>query len=327
MKRTELVNRLDGVFVPMFTPFTSDGTEVDEGQLRANVRYLIEQGITLLNPAGTTGEFWTLTPDEHRHVLGVVIEEARVADPNVIIIAGTSSPNITQTLELSRFAADRGAPIIQLTPPFYLPVSEDDLVAYYKTVSAKVDVAIMAYEIPPATGVYLRGDLLERICEECPNVVALKTASPADSPREFERLVRRFGERLKVFSATGAYYAPFTYMTGIAGMTDTLANVAPAFGLSLHELARAKRWEEMNNLYQDAFDVLEIELLYGRAGLKEIGNMCGISNGPTRFPMSPSLKQADYEDIRSRLRRWSFTRDLLRDRRLTTAVRPVAGNA
>jgi 4-hydroxy-tetrahydrodipicolinate synthase len=311
LNRAELIERLDGVFVPMFTPFTANGAEINEKQLRANTRYLIERGIRILNPAGTTGEFWTLTPDEHRRLLRCVIEEARAADPDVIVVAGVSTPNVKLTIELARFAGDCGSQILQITPPYYLPSSPDDVVAYYKTVCDQVGVPVMPYEIPPATGVRLRGDLLAKICDACPNVLALKTASPADAPREFERIVRRFGKRLRIFAATGAYYSTFTYMTGIAGITDTMANVAPAFGLSLHDLARARRWEEMNRLYQDAFDVLEIELLYGREGLKEIGNLCGISPGPTRFPMTRVLRDADREDIRARLAAWPFTQDLL----------------
>jgi dihydrodipicolinate synthase/N-acetylneuraminate lyase len=100
-------------------------------------------------------------------------------------------------------------------------------------------------------------------------------------------------------------------MTGVAGITDTLANSVPEFGLSLHELARAGRWGEMNDLYQGAFEVLEIEQIYGRAGLKAIANLCGRNVGPTRHPMTDTLTLADREDIERRLWGWALSRDLL----------------
>ncbi len=320
MPETDLKTGLEGVFVPMFTPFTENGRELDEDMLRAHVRYLVSRGIRLLNPAGTTGEFWTLRPEERRRLLRAVTDEARRADPNVIVIAGTSTAAVTQTVELTRFAADCGARLAQVTLPFYLPVCEEDAVAYYRTVSEEGGIGVMAYEIPAATGVRLRGPLLERICEEAPGVVSLKTAALADAPREFERIVRRFGNRLRIFAATGAYYSPFAYMTGIAGITDTLANAAPEFGLTLHRLARAERWSEMNRLYQDAFAVLEIELLYGRGGLKEIGRLCGVCNGVTRFPMIDALREADRQDIRRRLLEWSFTHDLVTGKQVSPAA-------
>jgi 4-hydroxy-tetrahydrodipicolinate synthase len=304
MSQTNLHDLLDGVFVPMFTPFTADGKSIDEAQLRANVGYLLDQGIRLPNPAGTTGEFWTLRPDEHRRLVQVVTQEARTVSPDALVIAGASAANTQAALEFGRFAVQCGCRIVLLTPPFYLPCSEEDVLAHYRAVSEQLDAAIMLYEIVPATGVRLRGDLLARICDSCPNVVALKTGAAADAPREFERLVRRFGQRLRVFSGTGLYYAPFTYMTGVAGITDTLGNAFPQFGLTIHRLARRRQWEELNNLYQDAFEVLEIELLYGKAGLKEIGHVMGVVNGVTRFPLTTSLSDADRADIRRRLERW-----------------------
>ena len=321
MTRTELTNRLDGVFVPLFTPFMiQDGASVNEEQLRANVRYLIGRGVRILNPAGTTGEFWTLTPGEHHLVLRAVIEEAHAACPDAVVVAGATGPNVAATVKLAQFASECGAPIVLIAPTYYLPLGEEDLVNYYKTVSQSVDVAIMVYDIPVATGVRLQGDIIARICEECPNVVALKTALPADAPRDFERLMRQFGQRLAVFSGMGAYFSTFTYMTGIAGITDTLGNAVPDFGLTLHRLARARRWEEMNNLYQDAFDVLEIEQLYGKAGLKEIANYSGRKVGPTRYPMTDTLSLEDREDIEHRLSAWSYTRELLvKESRMATA--------
>ncbi|MEX0643484.1 MAG: dihydrodipicolinate synthase family protein [Pirellulales bacterium] len=304
-------SRLDGIFVPMFTPFTASGGAINEQQLRDNTRFLIERGIRILNPAGTTGEFWTLTPTEHRNVLGVVLDEAKSLDPSVIVVAGVSTPNLAMTLDVARYAVSCGADWLQLTPTYYLPMSPVDVVAYYKAVSDAVDVPVMVYEIPGATGVSFNCELIDRVCSVCPNVLALKTAAPLLAPWEFERIVRRFNNRLSIFAATGAYFSPFTYLRGVDGITDTLANAVPEFGLTLHRLARANEWTEMNHIYHEAFDVLEIEFAYGKAGLKEIGNACGRNVGPTRYPMCPVLTGDDCRDIQRRLKKWSFSAPFL----------------
>ncbi len=311
MKRSDLLEKLDNIFVPMFTPFSAGDGTVNESQLRANTRFLVDEGVRVLNPAGTTGEFWTLNPEEHRAVLRVVIDEAKSLDSGVVIVAGISTPNLAMTLDIAKFASSCGADLLQLTPTYYLPMPVDDVVMYYKIISEAIDTPLMVYEIPPATGVKFDCALLERICELCPSVVALKTAAPAYAPWEFERIMRRFNGRLSVFAATGAYYAPFTYMTGVTGITDTLANSVPEFGLTLHRLARASQWDEMNRIYHDAFDVLEIEIVYGRAGLKEIGNVCGLNLGSPRFPMASMLSNKDRADIRRRVESWPFGRKQL----------------
>src|SRR5262245_60618757 len=109
---SELTARLDHVFVPMFTPFSGAGGGVNEHQLRINTRLLIEQGIRILNPAGTTGEFWTFTPAEHRLVIRSVVEEAKAIDPNVLVAVGVSTPNLAMTLDIAKFAADCGADLL-----------------------------------------------------------------------------------------------------------------------------------------------------------------------------------------------------------------------
>jgi 4-hydroxy-tetrahydrodipicolinate synthase len=302
----ELMQRLDGVFVPLFTPFSATDGCVNEKQLRSNVAFLLERGIRILNPAGTTGEFWTLTPEEHRLILMWVAEEAKAINPTTIVVAGISTANLRSTLEMARHASKFGADLLQLTPTFYLPMSNEDIVAYYSEVASQVEVPVMIYEIPSATGVSFNCDLLQRVCDACPNVVALKTASPALAPWEFERIVRKFRGRLSIFAATGAYFSPFTYMSGVNGITDTLSNAVPEFGLTLHRLARELQWDELNRVYRDAFDVLEIEIIYGKAGLKEIGNACGRNVGPTRHPIVQTLSAEDRRDIRRRIEGWSF---------------------
>jgi len=308
MVMADLLQNLDGIFVPLFTPFSAADGSLNLSQLASNTQFLVEQGIRILNPAGTTGEFWTLTADEHRRVLSCVTEIAKSIDPTTVVVAGVSTPNLAATLDLAHHAVKCGADLLQLTPTFYLPMSRDDLVAYYSAVSSQINAPVMIYEIPAATGVSFDCALLQRICDECPNVVALKTASPALAPWEFERIVRRFHGRLKIFAATGAYYSPFTYMTGVDGITDTLSNAVPKFGLTLHRLARERRWDEMLRLYQNAFDVLEIEIIYGKAGLKEIGNVCGRNVGPTRYPQTQALTAEAREDIRRRIEQWSVTK-------------------
>ena len=310
MRPSKLAERLDHVFVPMFTPFSAPRGALNEDQLRSNVGYLIKRGIRILNPAGTTGEFWTLTPSEHQRVLKCVLAEAKAVDPSVIVVAGISTPNLSMTLDIARFASDLGADLLQLTPTYYLPMCADDAVCYYETVSNAVDAPIMIYEMPSATGIQFDCGLLGRICELCPNVIALKTSSPMTAPWEFERIVRQFSGRLSIFAATGAYFSPFTYMTGVAGVTDTMANAVPDFGLALHRLARSREWEAMNCIYRDAFDVLEIEMIYGRAGLREIGNFCGLNLGAPRYPMAHVLSDEDRRDIRRRLKDWSFVQKL-----------------
>jgi len=75
-----------GSIVALVTPFR-DG-KVDEAKLRELVEWHVASGTDGIVPCGTTGESPTLTHDEHKRVVELVIETAR---GRLAVIAGTGS--------------------------------------------------------------------------------------------------------------------------------------------------------------------------------------------------------------------------------------------
>ena len=57
--------KLEGTFCALATPFTSDD-EIDEEGYRANINFLIENGVDGLVAAGTSGESATITHEEQK---------------------------------------------------------------------------------------------------------------------------------------------------------------------------------------------------------------------------------------------------------------------
>ena len=92
---------LRGILAAVVTPFTADGSEVDEDNLRQQVDRLIAAGIHGLVPTGSTGEFTSLTPEEHRRVIEVYVEAAAGRVP---VIAGVGTLTTQGTVELAQFA-------------------------------------------------------------------------------------------------------------------------------------------------------------------------------------------------------------------------------
>ena len=58
--------KLEGTFCALATPFTSDD-EIDEEGYRANINFLIENGVDGLVAAGTSGESATITHEEQKN--------------------------------------------------------------------------------------------------------------------------------------------------------------------------------------------------------------------------------------------------------------------
>ena len=87
-----------GCGTALVTPFDSSGA-LDEKAIRRLARRQIDQGIHFLVPCGTTGETPTLSPDERRRVVELVVEEAGGEVP---VLAGAGGYHTAEVVEAAK---------------------------------------------------------------------------------------------------------------------------------------------------------------------------------------------------------------------------------
>jgi 4-hydroxy-tetrahydrodipicolinate synthase len=139
-----------GVLPALITPFTDDGSAIDTGSLAANVERLIGAGVAGLVPGGSTGEFTTLSHPERRELVETTVEAAAGRVP---VVAGTGALSTRETVELSVHAEQAGAAAVMIVPPFYDALSWRELLAHYTAVADAIEIPIMYYNLPGASGV------------------------------------------------------------------------------------------------------------------------------------------------------------------------------
>ncbi|MFC9362581.1 dihydrodipicolinate synthase family protein [Rhodococcus sp. NPDC057014] len=144
--------QFSGILAAVVTPLTADGSAVDPDGIKRQAEHIIGGGINGLVPGGSTGEFTTLSTDERKRATELYIEAAAGRVP---VVAGTGALSTAETVELSKHAADAGAAAVMIVPPFYDTPSWDELLTHYSAVSDAVDIDIMYYNLPSATGVDL----------------------------------------------------------------------------------------------------------------------------------------------------------------------------
>ncbi|MEM7565608.1 MAG: dihydrodipicolinate synthase family protein, partial [Pseudomonadota bacterium] len=118
-----------GSIPALVTPF-ADGA-VDEAALRALVEWQIGQGSHGLVPVGTTGESPTLSHDEHKRVVEIVIE---VAKGRVPVIAGAGSNNTAEAIDLAVHAQEAGADGLLVVTPYYNKPTQAGLIAHFTAI-------------------------------------------------------------------------------------------------------------------------------------------------------------------------------------------------
>jgi 4-hydroxy-tetrahydrodipicolinate synthase len=154
------MSEFHGVLPALITPFSEDGSAIDEEALAAVVERLIGGGVAGLVPGGSTGEFPTLTTAERRRLTEVTVEAAAGRVP---VVAGTGALSTRDTVELSVHAEQAGAAAVMVVPPFYDPLRWRELLAHYNAVAEAIRIPIMYYNLPSATGITLTADQMRQL--------------------------------------------------------------------------------------------------------------------------------------------------------------------
>ncbi|MGH7279757.1 MAG: 4-hydroxy-tetrahydrodipicolinate synthase, partial [Candidatus Rokuibacteriota bacterium] len=161
-----------GSYVAMVTPFR-DGA-IDEAKVRELVELHVRSGTDGLIPCGTTGESPTLSHDEHRRLVDVVIQAAA---GRIRVVAGTGSNSTAEAVALTRHAAKAGAAGALVVSPYYNKPTQDGLYRHFRAVAEAAALPILVYNIQSRTAVNVETDTLARLARDCKNIVGVKEAS------------------------------------------------------------------------------------------------------------------------------------------------------
>lgn len=208
-----------GSFPALITPMNNG--EVDEQAFRKFVNWQIAEGSNGLVPVGTTGESPTVTPDEHKRLVEICIEEARGRVP---VIAGTGSNSTAEAIEYTEHAKKAGADAALVVVPYYNKPTQDGLYAHFKAIADAVDIPIFVYNVPGRTVANISVETLTRLAHDCKNIVGTKDASADLTRPSRQRLAS--GEKFIQLSGEDGTALGFNAHGG-TGCISVTANVAP----------------------------------------------------------------------------------------------------
>lgn len=237
---------LDGVTVPLLTPFDRDGA-VDPDGLARLVDRMVEAHVVALLALGTTGEFAELTPEERDTVLATVVAAARGRVP---VIAGVGGVGTVEACGHAARAAQAGADAVLVLPPLYHKASETQLCAHFEAVARACALPVLLYDFPELSGTALPADLLARITDAVPTTIGVKLSG--GDLRRIHAALARLGDDPHVALLAGA---ESTYLPGLLAGADgailAVANVDPALPVALHRAWRAGDIESATALHAD----------------------------------------------------------------------------
>jgi 4-hydroxy-tetrahydrodipicolinate synthase len=214
-----------GVIPANVLPFSAD-LSIDERAYRAHLRWLSDTpGVTGIVTNGHAAEVASLGREERRRALAVALEEVGGA---CAVISGIYSDGTGEAVQLARDAKAEGAAGILVFPPTLFmwgaQLKPDMAVRHFSEI-ARVDLPIIVFQYPPASGIGYTPETLARLCE-LPPVVAVK---------EWSNDIVAFERNLRVIRATGrpvAVLSSFTlslmatFLLGADGAISGMGSVA-----------------------------------------------------------------------------------------------------
>ncbi len=209
-----------GLGVAMVTPFRSDYS-VDEPRLRQLVDRLIEAGVDALLPVGSTGEGATLTHEEHRRVMDIVLEQANGRVP---VIPGAGSNATHEAVGLAQHAKRAGATAVLSVTPYYNKPEPEGLLRHYATIAEQADIPIILYNVPSRTGRNYLPEVVLRIAREVPHVVAVKESS--GNLTQALEIIEGRPEGFAVYAGDDIFAVP-TILMGGDGVISVIGNQLP----------------------------------------------------------------------------------------------------
>ncbi len=214
MKNTVFV----GAATAIITPFKNG--EVDYEAYARLIDWQIENGISAIVAAGTTGEGSTLTDAEHKEVIRFTVEKVAGRVP---VIAGTGSNDTAYAIELTKYACEVGADAMLVVSPYYNKATQNGLIKSFSAIADASTKPIILYNVPSRTGCNITPKTAAELAKH-PNIVAIKEASGNIS--QIAELAALTKGKLDIYSGNDDQIVPVMSLGG-KGVISVLSNLMP----------------------------------------------------------------------------------------------------
>lgn len=287
------MKRLHGLTVALLTPFDENGHPLYE-EMGKLADWLIKRGVDCLYPCGTTGMGPVLRTEERKQLALSVVRSVGGRKP---VFIHTGANTYEETLQLTKHACDIGADGAGIVTPYFFKMNDSEMVAYYKDIARNLpaDFPLYLYNIPQLSGNDLTVKVVDKLAQECPNIIGIKYSQPNMERAQAYTFAR---EDFSVLMGTDSIIGP-CLTTGLDGIVSGTACAFPEALKALFTAATRKA----PGLRKVEKHVMEINsathsgnIPYLAAALKIRG--CG--NGYVTKPLQP-IEGAEYEALREKI--------------------------
>lgn len=201
----------------MVSSFSSEG-KIDYEIAGVLIEHLIKNGSNSIVVNGTTGESPTLSVEEREALLAFTI---RTVNKRIPVIAGTGTNSTSESVQLTKKAADLGADGIMLVTPYYNKPSQKGMYAHFTEIAAETSLPILLYNIPGRSVVNLLPETVVAL-SKVKNIRAVKEAS--GDLEQIATIITETDQNFSVYSGDDAFTLPILAIGG-NGIVSVAAHI------------------------------------------------------------------------------------------------------
>ena len=217
----------------------NDDDTFDEKTYRVDVARCCAAGVPGVYTGGTSGEFYAQDDSEFRAIAAATIAECKQAGTPVMI--GCTSTFTLGAIRRAQYARDKGADAVQIAIPFWMALSDDEILRFYEEVAAAIPgLPISIYETTRAKRA-IPLEVHRKLHQAIPNILMVKSneSTIGDSEEGCAELSKLYN----VF--VGEHEIHQLGPSGAIGSCSSLVYMNPAFTLRMFDLLFAREWDAL----------------------------------------------------------------------------------
>ncbi|KAL7317719.1 hypothetical protein PS15m_004034 [Mucor circinelloides] len=275
-----------GVFVPVPT-FFKENEDLDLAAFDQHVEYLANSGIAGIVVLGSMGEAVNLSDEERVQVIQQCSDSVKKYNPNLKIIAGTSSQSARNTITYTKQAAEAGAGFALILPPSFYKGSmdHDALYQFYTTVADQSPLPVVIYNYPGVCqGLDLSIPLLVELSKH-KNIIGVKGTD--GNVGKMANLVNKTNpEDVTLLAGSVDFFLP-ELLIGAVGLIPGAGNVFPSLCAQVQALYESNKLQEAIALQKKLVEADDaLCRWHGIPGIKSfIQKRLGYGHGVCRNPL------------------------------------------
>ncbi|MGC8869826.1 MAG: dihydrodipicolinate synthase family protein [Brevinematia bacterium] len=151
----------------------------------------------------------------------------------VPVIGGCNHTDTRTVIKLVHYAEEAGLDGVMISPPYYWKPDERMVLAHYKAIAKETSLGIMVYNNWFASQLDIPVDLMAKLVDEVPNIVALKDNCNIIS--KLAQMIEALGDRISIVNGSGEPHEPYAALMGARGFVTGEACVITKTCVAIYE--------------------------------------------------------------------------------------------